>query len=74
MNIKAKAALITLSIATGCAVTSLVFNYLVRLLTPDMIPIILMGLGISFCFFAMYQVLVSELEYKEHLKRMVDRK
>ena len=74
MNIKVKAALITLGIATGCVITSLVFNYLVRLLTPEMIPMILMGLGISFCFFAMYQVLVSELEYKEHLKRMVDRK
>jgi hypothetical protein len=50
------------------------FHFLSTVVTADMVPMIVIGLGITACVFCIYNVFLAQIRYEDTLKRMVDRK
>jgi hypothetical protein len=69
-----RAGLLTVGmIAMVVAVTGF-FHFLSRVVTPDMVPLIVIVLGITACVFGIYNVFLAQIRYEDTLKRMVDKK
>jgi hypothetical protein len=74
MNQYLRAGLLTAGmIAIVVAVTAF-FHWLSQLVTPDMVPLIVICLGITSCIFLIYTVFLAQIRYEDSLKRMVDKK
>ena len=50
------------------------FHWLSQVVTPDMVPMIVICLGITSCIFLIYTVFLAQIRYEDSLKRMVDKK
>jgi len=74
MNQKLRAGLQTSAIAAFCVAVALAFQYLSANMTPEQFVIGLAVMGITACFYTIYSVLLSRIEYQDHLRSMVDKK
>ena len=50
------------------------FHWLSQVITPDMVPTIVIGAGITACVICIYTVFLAQIRYDDWLKRMVDKK
>ncbi len=50
------------------------FHWLSQVITPDMVPTIVIGAGITACVICIYTVFLAQIRYDGWLKRMVDKK
>ncbi len=50
------------------------FHFLSTVVTANMVPMIVIGLGITSCVFLIYTVFLAQIQYEDSLKRMVDKK
>ena len=50
------------------------FHWLGQTVTSDIMPMIVIGLGITSCIFLIYTVFLAQIRYDDWLKRMVDKK
>ena len=50
------------------------FHFLSTVVTANMVPMIVIGLGITSCVFLIYTVFLAQIRYEDSLKRMVDKK
>ena len=50
------------------------FHWLSQVVTPDMVPTIVIGAGITACVICIYTVFLAQIRYDDWLKRMVDKK
>ena len=74
MNQYLRAGLLTAGmIAIVVAMTGF-FHFLSTVVTPDMVPLIVICLGITSCIFLIYTVFLAQIRYEDSLKRMVDKK
>jgi hypothetical protein len=74
MNQYLRAGLLTAGmIAMVVAVTGF-FHFLSTVVTADMVPTIVIVLGITACVFGIYNVFLAQIRYEDTLKRMVDKK
>jgi hypothetical protein len=66
------------SMTTGMLVivlaTTAFFYFLTTVVTANMVPMIVIGLGITSCIFLIYTVFLAQIRYEDTLKRMVDKK
>ena len=60
-------------IAIVVAVTGF-FHWLSQVVTPDMVPTIVIAVGITACVFGIYTLFLSQIRHKDSLKHMVDKK
>ena len=74
MNSRLKAAAITAGLGLWCVVVAFGLQYLSKLITPEQFVVSLAVIGISSCFYMIYDLIHSQLEYSNKLKSMVDRK
>ena len=50
------------------------FHFLSTVVTADMVPVIVICLGITACVFGIYSVFLAQIRYEDTLKRVVDKK
>ena len=50
------------------------FHFLSTVVTADMVPMIVIGLGITICIVGIYSVFLAQIRYEDTLKSMVDKK
>jgi len=74
MNQKLRAGLQTATIGAFCVAVTFAFQYMSANMTPEQFVIGLAVMGITACFYTIYSVLLSRIEYQDHLKSMVDKK
>ena len=73
MTIKQRAILQTLGIIAAIVGGSLIMNLILAELTREQIGYVFGGLSIALLIYSMYGVVLSRLEYTEHLNKMVDK-
>ena len=73
MTVKQRAILQTLGIIAAIVGSSLLMNLILAELTREQIGYALGGLSIALLIYSMYGVVLSRLEYTEHLNKMVDK-
>ena len=73
MTIKQRAILQTLGIIAAIVGGSLIMNLILAELTREQIGYVFGGLSIALLIYSMYGVVLSRLEYQEHLNKMVDK-
>ena len=66
-------AMTAVMMAIVVAVTAF-FHFLSTVVTADMVPMIVICLGITACVFCIYNVFLAQIRYEDTLKRMVDKK
>jgi len=74
MNSKLKAGLITVALAAWCVVVAIGLQFASRYITVTQFSMGLAAIGISVCFYGIYSLVLSKLEFDNTLKRMVDQK
>jgi hypothetical protein len=71
MNQYLRAGLLTAGmIAIVVAVTAF-FHWLSRIVTPDMVPLIVISLGITSCIFLIYTVFLAQIRYEDAVSKIV---
>ena len=71
MNQYLRAGLLTAGmIAIVVAVTAF-FHWLSRVVTPDMVPLIVISLGITSCIFLIYTVFLAQIRYEDAVNKIV---
>ena len=50
------------------------FQFLSTVVTDNMVPTIVIGVGITACVFCIYNVFLAQIRYDDWLKLMVDKK
>jgi len=73
MTIRQRAILQTLGITAAIVGGSLILNLILAELTREQIGYAFGGLSIALLIYSMYGVVLSRLEYQEHLNKMVDK-
>lgn len=73
MTVKQRAALQTFLILAGTITVSLITTLILREFTVQEIVTGLSVASVVFLIYSMYGVILSRLEYKEHLNKMVDK-
>ena len=73
MTVKQRAVLQTLGIIAAIVGSSLIMNLILAELTREQIGYVFGGLSIALLIYSMYGVVLSRLEYTEHLNKMVDK-
>jgi len=74
MNQYLRAGLLTAGMMAIVVAVTAFFHWLSRVVTPDMVPLIVISLGITSCIFLIYTVFLAQIRYEDSLKRMVDKK
>ena len=74
MSSRLKAGFFTAIFVAICMAVGLAVQYLAQFMTPVQFAMGLAAVGITFCFYTIYSVLLAKFQYEEHLKSMVDRK
>ena len=72
MNLKVKAGLITAGLLGTAITTVLATRLALTYISVEMIPHLLMGLGLAICIYTMYDITLTKLKYNQKLKDMVD--
>jgi hypothetical protein len=73
MTTKQRAILQTLGITAAIVAGSLILNAILAELTREQIGYAFGGLSIAMLVYSMYGVVLSRLEYQDHLNKMVDK-
>jgi intracellular septation protein A len=74
MNQKLKAGLITTGFATWCAAVAVGLQFASKYITVEQFSMGLAVVGISVCFFGIYSLILSKLEFDAKITELVDRK
>jgi uncharacterized membrane protein YidH (DUF202 family) len=74
MNQHLRAVAMTAGMMAIVVAVTAFFQFLSTVVTADMVPMIIMGLGITVCVFGIYNVFLAQIRYEDTLKRMVDKK
>lgn len=74
MNQKLRAAGITAGMLTVCVIIGLGLKLVFAYITPEMVPAILTVIGLAIVIYTMYSVVLMQIQYRDQLKSMVDRK
>jgi hypothetical protein len=74
MNQYLRAGLLTAGMMAIVVAVTGFFHWLSQVITPDMVPTIVIGAGITACVICIYTVFLAQIRYDDWLKRMVDKK
>ena len=74
MNQYLRAGLLTAGMMAIVVAVTGFFHWLSQVVTPDMVPTIVIGAGITACVICIYTVFLAQIRYDDWLKRMVDKK
>ena len=74
MNQYLRAGALTAGMMAIVVATTGFFHWLSQVVTPDMVPTIVIGAGITACVICIYTVFLAQIRYDDWLKRMVDKK
>jgi hypothetical protein len=74
MNSKLKAGLITTGFAVWCVVVAVGLQFASKYITVEQFLIGLSVVGISVCFYGIYSLILSKLEFDAKITELVDRK
>lgn len=74
MNQYLRAGSMTVAMLAICVAVAVFFQFLSTYVTPDMVPTIVVSLGISACVFCIYSVFLAQVRYEDAVKRLVDKK
>lgn len=74
MNSKLKAALITAGFGMWAAAIAFGLKFASLYLTVEQLGVGLAVVGISFCFYGIYSLILTKLEFDAKISEMVDRK
>jgi hypothetical protein len=74
MNQHLRAIAMTAGMMTIVLATTAFFHFLSTVVTVDMVPMIVICLGITACVICIYNVFLAQIRYEDTLKRMVDKK
>ena len=74
MNSKFKALAITVGFGLWAVAVAFGLQYLSKLITPEQFLIGVAVIGISVCFYMIYSLVLTQIEFSNKLKDMVDRK
>lgn len=74
MNNKVKAVLITVAAAAWCGTVAIGLQTLSKFVTPEQISVGLIVVGLSLCFYTLYSLILTKLEFDDTISDMVDRK
>jgi NAD/NADP transhydrogenase alpha subunit len=74
MNQHLRAVAMTAGMMAIVLATTAFFHFLSTVVTADMVPTIVIGVGITACVFCIYNVFLAQIRYEDTLKRMVDKK
>ena len=74
MNQHLRAVAMTAGMMAIVVVVTAFFQFLSTVVTADMVPTIVICLGITTCVIGIYNVFLAQIRYEDTLKRMVDKK
>ncbi len=74
MNQKLKAGLITTGLAAWCVAVGFGLQFLSKYITPEQFSMGLAVAGITMCFYVIYSLVLTKIEFDDKLKSMVDKK
>jgi hypothetical protein len=74
MNQHLRAVAMTAGMMAIVVAVTAFFHFLSTVVTANMVPMIVIGLGITSCVFLIYTVFLAQIQYEDSLKRMVDKK
>jgi hypothetical protein len=74
MNQHLRAVAMTAGMMAIVVAVTAFFHFLSTVVTANMVPMIVIGLGITSCVFLIYTVFLAQIRYEDSLKRMVDKK
>lgn len=74
MNQKLKAGLITAGFAAWCVVVAVGLQLASKYITVEQFSMGLAVAGISLCFYSIYSLILTKLEFDAKITEMVDRK
>ena len=74
MNQHLRAGALTAGMMAIVLATTAFFHFLSTVVTPDMVPTIVIAVGITACVFGIYTLFLSQIRHKDSLKHMVDKK
>ncbi len=74
MNQKLKAGLITAGLATWCVIVAIGLQFASKYITVEQFTMGLIAVGIGLCFYTLYSLILTKLEFDAKITDMVDRK
>ena len=74
MNQHLRAGLLTAGMIAIVLATTAFFYFLSTVVTANMVPTIVIGLGIASCIFLIYTVFLAQIRFEDSLKHTVDKK
>jgi hypothetical protein len=74
MNQHLRAVAMTAGMMAIVVAVTAFFHFLSTVVTADMVPVIVIGLGITSCIFLIYTVFLAQIRYEDSLKSLVDKK
>ena len=74
MNQKFKAGLITVGLAGWCVLVGVGIQFLSQYITPTQFSLALIAVGLGMCFYTLYSVILTKLEFDAKITEMVDKK
>ena len=74
MNQHLRAVAMTAGMMAIVVAVTAFFHFLSTVVTANIVPMIVIGLGITSCVFLIYTVFLAQIQYEDSLKRMVDKK
>lgn len=74
MNKKLKAALITAGFALWSVIVAVGLKFASQYVTVEQLSIGLIAVGLGLCFFTLYSLILTKLEFDAKITELVDRK
>ena len=74
MNQKLKTALITVGFAVWCVGVAVRLQFAAKFITVEQLIMGLVAVGIGFCFYGIYSLILTKLEFDAKISDLVDRK
>ena len=74
MNKKLKAALITAGMAAWCVIVAVGLQFASKYITIEQFTMGLIAVGVGLCFYTLYSLILTKLEFDAKISEMVDRK
>jgi hypothetical protein len=74
MNQHLRAVAMTAGMMSIVVAVTAFFHFLSTVVTADMVPMIVICLGITSCIFLIYTLFLAQIRYEDSLKSMVDKK
>ena len=70
MNQYLRAGLLTAGMIAIVVVVTAFFHWLSQVVTPDMVPLIVIWAGIASCIFLTYTVFLAQIRYEDAVKKI----